>query len=370
MSSFYFGENYLDNKRIIFLDWLRAYAVLMMVQGHTIDALLENSLRTENNVSYQVWLFFRGFSAPVFMFTAGAVFNYLLKKSDNSIIFNQRVIKGIKRSLLLILIGYLLRYPTYTLVYFNDVTDLQWKVFFGVDALHNIGISLLILILLNLISFRYKINRYLLLSFSAIFFIALSPIISESNFKLHPILSNYLNSNNGSFFPLFPWSAYLLLGGIFGNIIVNHNFPEDNFKFSKILFLISVPLIILFSPVNFGGILNFPDYNLVITFFFRFGSVLFLISVFAFVSKKVKSVPEIIKIAGRHSLNIYIFHLVIIFGSAWNIGVVKILGKSLNGYYSVLSAIFLLILTIGFVYLIENFKNLKNSRKRIEEKKF
>ena len=69
-----------ENKhRIIFIDLIRAFAVFQMVQGHTVDALLSDSYRNEDNVIYAVWYFMRGMTAPIFMFTAGTVFTYLFR---------------------------------------------------------------------------------------------------------------------------------------------------------------------------------------------------------------------------------------------------------------------------------------------------
>jgi uncharacterized membrane protein len=83
-----------NNNRIIFLDILRAFAVLMMVQGHTIDSLLADEYRTFDSVIYSVWHTMRGFTAPIFMFTAGVVFTYLLKLNNLPFKENPRVIKG------------------------------------------------------------------------------------------------------------------------------------------------------------------------------------------------------------------------------------------------------------------------------------
>lgn len=104
----------IDRKRIIFLDLMRAFAVLMMVQGHTVDAFLSNEFRTFDSVAYYIWNTMRGFTAPVFMFSSGVVFTYLLRLYKEPFFKNPRVKKGLIRFITLVTIGYLLRYPTYT----------------------------------------------------------------------------------------------------------------------------------------------------------------------------------------------------------------------------------------------------------------
>ena len=98
--------------RIIFIDLMRAFAVLQMVQGHTIDMLLSNSLRNYDNPIFATWYFMRGMTAPIFLFSAGAVFTYLFRLVNKPFETNPRVKKGVKRFFLLVFLGYLLRYPT------------------------------------------------------------------------------------------------------------------------------------------------------------------------------------------------------------------------------------------------------------------
>ncbi|MDH7605331.1 MAG: heparan-alpha-glucosaminide N-acetyltransferase domain-containing protein, partial [Melioribacter sp.] len=71
--------NNISPKRVIFIDMMRAFAVLMMVQGHTIDTFLSNEYRTTESILYNIWFTIRGFTAPIFMFSSGTVFTYLLR---------------------------------------------------------------------------------------------------------------------------------------------------------------------------------------------------------------------------------------------------------------------------------------------------
>lgn len=55
------------HSRFLLLDVMRAFAVLMMIQGHTIDALLSSSYYDNDSVLFNVWLFNRGLTAPIFL---------------------------------------------------------------------------------------------------------------------------------------------------------------------------------------------------------------------------------------------------------------------------------------------------------------
>jgi len=159
-----------EKKRIYFLDMMRALAVLMMVEGHTVDAFLSDSFRNSDSLVYTIWLGIRGFTAPIFMFTSGVVFTYLLLLNKKSFFENPRVKKGFFRFITLVVIAYLLRYPTYTFFDFSLVTRTQWMVFFTVDALHLIGFGLFFILILTLIKETINVKEWIAFLAGALFF--------------------------------------------------------------------------------------------------------------------------------------------------------------------------------------------------------
>ncbi|MHB8339444.1 MAG: heparan-alpha-glucosaminide N-acetyltransferase domain-containing protein, partial [Ignavibacteriaceae bacterium] len=161
--------------RIIFIDLMRAFAVFQMVQGHTVDALLSNNYRNMDSPVFVFWFFMRGMTAPIFMFTAGTVFMYLFRLAGEPFHSNPRVKKGIKRFFLLLFLGYLLRYPTPTIINFSNVTREQWNVFFAVDVLHLIAFGLLFLMICAYVAEKFHVNDYLVFSIVSLIFFALYP---------------------------------------------------------------------------------------------------------------------------------------------------------------------------------------------------
>ena len=99
--------------RIIFIDLLRALAVILMVQGHTIDTFLADEFRTYDTLFFSAWITVRGFTAPIFMLSSGVAFAYLFQTAKMPFNQNPRVQKGIYRFVLLVLTGYLLRFPSH-----------------------------------------------------------------------------------------------------------------------------------------------------------------------------------------------------------------------------------------------------------------
>src|SRR5574338_668728 len=167
--------------RIIFIDLMRAFAVIQMVQGHTVDALLAPAFRSEQFPVYFLWNFMRGMTAPIFMFSAGTVFTYLFRLVDEPFENNPRVKKGFIRFLLLVSIGYILRYPTYKVIDFSNVTKEQWNIFFAVDVLQLIGFGLLFVLICAFIAEKLKLSdTTVFIFFTLIFFIA-TPFFSRIN---------------------------------------------------------------------------------------------------------------------------------------------------------------------------------------------
>src|SRR6185295_20366090 len=54
------------------VDVARVFAILFMIQGHTLDVLLAMPYR--EGVVFDVWLFLRGLTAPIFFMLSGVSF--------------------------------------------------------------------------------------------------------------------------------------------------------------------------------------------------------------------------------------------------------------------------------------------------------
>ena len=58
-------------QRLYFIDAVRAFAILMMLQGHFIDSLLAPEHRDMSYVAFRIWSYFRGITAPTFFTISG-----------------------------------------------------------------------------------------------------------------------------------------------------------------------------------------------------------------------------------------------------------------------------------------------------------
>ncbi len=333
-----------------------------MVQGHTIDVLLAPEFRTTDLPVYAVWYFLRGMTAPIFMFTAGTVFTYLFHSVKRPFGENYRVKKGLRRALLLIFLGYMLRYPTWTIFDFSEVTAESWKLFISVDVLQLIGFSLLILLLILFIAEKLKLNYTATFITTTTIVFLISPFIETINwiYYLPAPIAAYFYSGSGSLFPLFPWSGYVIAGGILGCYLAQNPLVFKTARFSKLLGIFggAFTLVAIFSEI----ILKALQVQIIDpqaqpnTIFYRIGFVLLLTSLVSYISLRVNHIPNIIILAGRNTLLIYVVHLIILYGSTWSPGINLLWGYSFSGWQSFGAAVIMIALMILMVMMIHRFK--------------
>lgn len=329
----------------------------MMVQGHTVHTFLSTEYFNYNLLPYLIWDSIRGITAPVFMFSSGAVFTYLLVKDQG----NERIKKGFIRFIMLVTIGYLLRYPTFTIFYFGDVTLEAWKGFFVVDALHLIGFGILFVVLLHILGRKVFTNFNPLFLIAAILFFILMPLTASVKWTnyMHIAFANYFTREFGSFFPFIPYAGYVLIGASFGQILgKNDGIHLENKFIMKIAFLALLSLIvsyvILYLKVK-------ASYNGIFEVLNRTGYVLLIATILMFVTKKVTKIHWLIKAIGKHTLLIYVVHLILLYGCIWFPGIYNLFRNSFTPAESIIAAILMETLMIGMIYIIEKRQVVKKS---------
>ncbi|MFI5236774.1 MAG: heparan-alpha-glucosaminide N-acetyltransferase domain-containing protein [Ignavibacteriales bacterium] len=348
--------------RVIFIDLMRAIAVLQMVQGHTIFVFLSQEFKSTELPAYAVWNFLRGMTAPIFMFTAGTVFIYLFRLVKKSFWENYRVKKGIKRAFLLLFLGYIMKYPTWTVFDFSEVTEEKWQLFLAIDVLQLIGFSLLILLTILYITEKLKLNYTAMFTISSGIFFLLSPFTDVVNWNLilpEPIAA-YLYSGSGSLFPLFPWAGYVISGGLLGSYLSENPLVFKSSRFSILLAVFggAFTLTALLSEL-FLQMLQIQVYNpqtTPSTIFLRVGFVLLLTSAVSYIALKLNSIPQLLILVGRNTLLIYFIHLIILYGSTWTPGLNLLWGDSFTGWQSFGAAVIMLTLMAFMVVGIHRFK--------------
>ncbi len=138
------------SKRIVFLDFMRVLALLMMIEGHTTYDFLDLTIRDGDSKGIYFWSYIRGYTAPFFLMVSGAVFAYLLLSQEKEDGSNPRLKAGTRRIITLFFWGYLLNFPLYIIgkIFSKD----GWDRFMNI----RIGETLLTIFLIAIALYIYN----------------------------------------------------------------------------------------------------------------------------------------------------------------------------------------------------------------------
>lgn len=334
-----------NNKaRLYFIDAIRAWAILMMLQGHFIDGLLDNAFRDNSNILFSVWKYFRGITAPVFFTVSGFIFTYLLIRVPEKGWDNPRVKKGIKRGFELLIIGYVLRLNIFGL-FEGEI----YSSFYLVDVLHCIGLSILGIIGVYVLTANNKKWFFpaVLISITMLLFV-FEPMYRQANFQLLPQgIANYFTKANGSVFTILPWFGYATFGSLISVLFAKFKNHKHLYSRAILLFLILGATLIFYSSdffLSLSGVTNiqlFADIFFNNYLFIRLGDVLIVFSIFMLLRKFLTN-PTLLKL-GQSTLSIYVIHFIVLYGTFTGLGLYGFFNHSFNPWGAVLGAIVFII---------------------------
>jgi uncharacterized membrane protein len=308
--------------RITFVDVLRLMALAQMINGHTLDAVMVDSLRS--GPIFEQYNYMRGMVSVAFLMAAGfsyhltTVARFDLYKKDPAI--GQ---KRVKRALLLLFLGYFLQFRS-GMFGSSETAARMLAYFWRVDVLHCIGAGLLMQEGIMRIA-RRKEHVPLLASGLACVLIALAPwgdAISAPG--PYTFITNWLGSRGGSLFPILPWAAYILLGvSIAGIALPEGTRTKGAYPWPRLLALMgvawgirallrAVPWTLNVADTAYG---SRPEYV-----FAKLTSVLLAVAVLAFLMQRVSHLPKWMTTIAGETLVIYVFHLPVLFSFWWSPG--------------------------------------------------
>ena len=313
-------------KRVEYIDLLRGWAVIVMIETHVMNATLTADV-TENDF-FQVLKFINGLVAPAFLFASGLAYAVTTRRKIADYLgFAPPLFKQLGRLLLILLIGYTLHIPRFNYYHVRYVAgERAWEVFFQADVLHCIAVSLLLLQVLLLV-FRSERGMYRALASLAVIVVFAAPIMWGIDFwNVLPIpLAAYMNGLHGSLFPLFPWSAFLFAGSVTGWYYLKAKDSQAAGKTGATATMMSSTAAFAFGMIAFSFLLHplarqvYPTYDYWRFspgfFFLRLGLVLLLcVLMFAYERRHGVSPRSAVTLVGRESLIVYVTHLTLIYG--------------------------------------------------------
>lgn len=336
---------------------MRAWAILMMLQGHFVDGMLDNAFRDNADVGYSLWKYFRGMTAPVFFTVSGFIFTYLLVRSPQTGLENPRVKKGIKRGLELLVIGYLLR-----MNFMGILNGEIYDSFYLVDVLHCIGLSILAIIAIYLLAYtKNKVLFPAILVIITLLMFLFEPVYQLWSYNFLPdAFANYFTKRNGSVFTIIPWFGYASFGAFVSILFTRLKDYKNFYPLGITISAVVGTAMILFSSDFFLGLSRLTGVQLFADIFFnnylfiRLGDVFIAFAVFMLVRKWLTN-STLLKI-GQSTLSIYIIHFIILYGSFTGLGLYQYFHHTLTPVAVITSAIVFMIVCSFTALLYEKHK--------------
>jgi uncharacterized membrane protein len=320
------------DQRVLFLDVARATALLMMVLGHTIDALLNPEFR--GTIAFNAWTYVRGLTPSTFLFVSGFTLGVVtLRGRVHS--SNTGAYRRLRRGLLLGLFGYALHFPAANVAGLWNLDASQWRSFAAVDILQTIGVAL---VCLQLVALACPSPRALAVAGISlgVAVCLMTPVMWTTRWEAHlpAALAAYLSPSTGSLFPLFPWLGYAAIGT--GLAAVFHVAAGSSPALQAMRALLPAGLLaygtslvcraLAWEPIGDAS----DGAGRVSQFLLQIGIVCLIVVVFALATVRLRRPSPIIRALAQHSLFIYVAHVCVIYGSPWSPGLRQMYGLTLS----------------------------------------
>jgi hypothetical protein len=202
--------------RLQYLDWLRGFGALIMLQGHVFDSFLKPEMRAGD--AYMLSQFVGGMPPAIFLFLTGVTLAFLMDSSERKgLAPRERVFTAFRRSGYLFSLAFAFRLQLWIFGFPAPLTDL-----FKVDILNCMGFAIAVL---SVFAFLPTAARVRWCAGTGLAIAAAGPLISGLSWShIPPLVRDYLVPSQSAF-GFFPWAAYLAFGISAGSII--RTLPRD-----------------------------------------------------------------------------------------------------------------------------------------------
>jgi uncharacterized membrane protein len=317
--------------RLVFIDLLRGWATLVMIEVHVFNAFLIPSLKGTS--WFEILNYVNGWVAPSFLFVAGFVFVIAAeRKLEDFRTFGKAFWRQIGRIALIWIVGYGLHLPFFSLTRtVNETSQAGWMQFYQSDILHCIAAGLLIVFLGRILIKRDETYQKFLVLAGLVFVLA-APFLWDVDFarSLPPWIAAYLNGQHYSLFPIFPWLGFLIFGSVTAIGYKRAKAGDRELQYLRLVGFVSGGLIIIGTLVS-AMPLEIPFASSAVRanplfFATRLGIVLLLMLLCWYYGEQRKTSASFVLDVGRESLAVYTAHLLVIYGQYWS-------AKSLTYWY-------------------------------------
>jgi uncharacterized membrane protein len=337
-------------RRLDAVDWLRGLAVVLMIQTHLYDAWCSPAAKT--TVEYGWTRFWGGFPSRLFLLLVGV--SMAIRYEHQMAAGTDRptmVRTAVKRGLEILGLAYLFRLQEYLLGGAYD-----WHDLFRVDILNCIGASMMVAAFIT--APRRGRPQIAVTALAAVIFIALGPIVGPHHFPdfLPRPLTSYLGGERPmSWFPLFPWLAWPLIGVLVGHAWVRGSATPRGqawtFVITAAVGAAMTEAVVLLRPVT-HRLIHYPNWMVQQmgpeVFFHRLGligpmALLGFLVVTLFGTQRF----SLMRLFGKTSLFVYWVHVELVYG---------LLFKRLHGGLSMRGATVGLVLMTGAMAVLAELR--------------
>jgi uncharacterized membrane protein len=198
-------------QRLLYLDWLRGFAALIMLQGHCFHSFLRNDLREGG--PYVFSQFLGGMPPAIFLFLTGITLAFLMDSNERKgLPAATRVATAIRRAGYLFGIAFLFRLQLYLFGFPDSPAGDVLKV----DILNCMGFAILVM---SVMAFFRTAARVRVCALLGLAIALLSPVVSGLSWTgVPPLVKHYL-APDFNYFSFFPWAAYLAFGLSAGSVL-------------------------------------------------------------------------------------------------------------------------------------------------------
>jgi len=348
--------------RVIFIDLARALAVVFMLYGHTVSALLAPQYQT--GTWFDIWVFQRGLTSSLFLLLSGFAFSIATGRHWTAHgQLSPLVFRRARRFALFILLGYALHVPVGRFVLFATATPEQWRSFLAVDVLQLIGVTFIGVQVLVLATRSPRVFG------GAAFVLAVAAVLGtpllwsvDWTGVVPPWMAAYLAPSTGSQFPLFPWSAFVLVGAALGLLYARWGAARLGTYAVVALLVPGVAMVGLAFVIGAlpDSLVGPGAWDWVPTqVSLRLGSSLVVLAVVARASQHIGRLPRVFGALAQETLLIYFVHLCIVYGSIWNRGLYQTFGPTLGPTETILCVVVLITAMTGLAWYWNSWKHVR-----------
>jgi uncharacterized membrane protein len=347
-----------------------------MIQVHVTNACMSYGYR--NHWLFNVLNTTNGYVSVTFIFCAGAGFWLAAsRKADEYKRFAPSLWQYLRRLGFILLVAYWLHIPEFSLQKLLIAPVERQNILFICDVLHAIVMASLLALGCLLVAPSLRVLKWMLIALAVVFIFG-APFVWfwEPDAVLPRVIGSYFSKPPAAAFPLFPWCGYFFIGAALTAYFLERSSAQRE-RLAKILVAVALitPAATLFLQdfTSYGWLLNYgwgqnwylcsPGNCL-----FRVsGSVLLFAGLYLVEERMLAHriggrIAGWLQLLGKESLFVYVFHLMLVYGSPVNLGLGYFTGNSFK-------PIAVFIVTSVMVFAVYEATALWHNFKRTEPQK-